>query len=214
MRIQHKREYYYPAAARVAKTGRKINKARKVTHKHSTAVAYVWEEIDPNRDNQTFYFAALFGGKRQKPDDSGYSKTEQRRERFVADHFRSVQSSEEFKAQYKAEQTSKGRGLDVGDILKSVWGYDQTNVDYYQVTKLVGKTMVEIRPIAADSEADAWMQGESTPKPGAFTGKATRHRAKDGSVKIASYAYARKMQPKQVIDGTPIYAPTRWTSYA
>ena len=29
-------------------------------------------------------------------------------------------------------------GLKVGDVLRSSWGYDQTNVDYYEVVELVG----------------------------------------------------------------------------
>jgi len=36
----------------------------------------------------------------------------------------------------------------LGDILKMSWGYDQTNVDFFEVTKLVGKTMIEIRKVA------------------------------------------------------------------
>ena len=39
----------------------------------------------------------------------------------------------------------------VGDILEASGGYDQTNVDYYQVTGLIGKKMVEIREIGARS---------------------------------------------------------------
>ena len=34
--------------------------------------------------------------------------------------------------------------LEVNDILYSSWGYDQTNIDFYKVKKLVGKTMVEV----------------------------------------------------------------------
>lgn len=34
--------------------------------------------------------------------------------------------------------------LEVNDILYSSWGYDQTNIDYYKVKRLVGKTMVEV----------------------------------------------------------------------
>jgi hypothetical protein len=34
-----------------------------------------------------------------------------------------------------------------GDIFYSSWGYDQTNIDYYKVTKLIGKASVELVPI-------------------------------------------------------------------
>lgn len=37
----------------------------------------------------------------------------------------------------------------VGDLLYSSWGYDQTNVDFYQVTK-VGDKSVWVRPVASE----------------------------------------------------------------
>lgn len=43
----------------------------------------------------------------------------------------------------------------VGDIFGASWGYDQTNVNYYQVTKLVGKSTVEIREIKATRVDDS-----------------------------------------------------------
>lgn len=49
--------------------------------------------------------------------------------------------------------------LVVGDILVSSWGYEQTNVDFYQVTKIVGKRTVEIREIGHTSE---YVSGMST----------------------------------------------------
>jgi hypothetical protein len=44
------------------------------------------------------------------------------------------------------------KNVKVGDIFYSSWGYDQTNIDYYMVTKLIGKTMVEI--VAIESKYD------------------------------------------------------------
>ena len=35
----------------------------------------------------------------------------------------------------------------VGDIFYNSWGYDQTNIDYYKVKKLVGKASVILVPI-------------------------------------------------------------------
>lgn len=32
----------------------------------------------------------------------------------------------------------------IGDIFYSSWGYDQTNIDFYKVKKLIGKTTVEL----------------------------------------------------------------------
>jgi hypothetical protein len=41
----------------------------------------------------------------------------------------------------------------VGDILYNSWGYDQTNIDFYQVVD-VGEKSVKIRPIASEMAGD------------------------------------------------------------
>lgn len=38
-------------------------------------------------------------------------------------------------------------GVKVGDIFSSSWGYEQTNVDFFQVIALVGETSVRVREV-------------------------------------------------------------------
>ena len=38
-------------------------------------------------------------------------------------------------------------GVKVGDLFYSSWGYEQTNVDFFQVVELVGKTSVRVREV-------------------------------------------------------------------
>jgi hypothetical protein len=45
--------------------------------------------------------------------------------------------------------TVKKQGIEVGDILVSSWGYDQTNVDFYQVVRATAKS-AWIRRIASN----------------------------------------------------------------
>jgi hypothetical protein len=52
----------------------------------------------------------------------------------------------------------------VGDILYSSWGYDQTNVDFYQVTK-VGDKSVWVRPIAGEYVPDTQGHDSSNVRP-------------------------------------------------
>ena len=40
----------------------------------------------------------------------------------------------------------------VGDIYYSSWGYDQTNIEFYMVTKLVGATMIEVEELESVTE--------------------------------------------------------------
>ena len=51
----------------------------------------------------------------------------------------------------------------IGDILDCSWGYDQTNVDFYQVVGLTPKS-VRIRRINSTcKESSGYMSGQSTP---------------------------------------------------
>jgi hypothetical protein len=54
-------------------------------------------------------------------------------------------------AEYKVETARVNTGLEVGDIWNSSWGYDQTNVDFYQVVKVTAKT-VTVRKIGKVTE--------------------------------------------------------------
>ena len=65
----------------------------------------------------------------------------------------------------------------VGDIFYNSWGYDQTNIDWYQVVSLTksGKS-VKIRPIAGKIKESGFMSGTTTPKKGKFTGPAVTKR--------------------------------------
>lgn len=40
------------------------------------------------------------------------------------------------------------KGVKVGDIFYASWGYDQTNVDFFRVKKLRGKTQVVLQEVA------------------------------------------------------------------
>lgn len=58
----------------------------------------------------------------------------------------------------------KNHTLELGDILYSSWGYNQTNIDFYQVTKLIGKSMVEIRRLNTESSDEiSFMTALKTP---------------------------------------------------
>jgi hypothetical protein len=58
----------------------------------------------------------------------------------------------------------------VGDILYNSWGYEQTNIDWYQVVAVKGKT-VTLRPIVGEVfEHDSAMSGWTKPKPSNWGG--------------------------------------------
>ena len=68
----------------------------------------------------------------------------------------------DYKAKRKAEQKAP-RKLQVGHILYTSWGYDQTNVDYYQVTALKGETMVIVQKLEQSCPETGFMSGKALP---------------------------------------------------
>ncbi len=108
----------------------------------------------------------------------------------------------------KAEE----RKLVVGDVLRASWGYEQTNIDYYKVTKLSGKTMVEIVEIGCKRVETMSMQGQSIPDPDNVTSKPIRRRAKGESVKVDSVRYASKKYAEEVAC-CKVYSSDYWTAY-
>jgi hypothetical protein len=90
-----------------------------------------------------------------------------------------------------------GRGFKVGDILSSSWGYDQTNITFYQVLKVTPKT-VTVREIRKEYQHGADMVGTVLPIRDSFPLRSeekrrTVIRSFDGSqpcLKMESYEFA------------------------
>lgn len=95
-------------------------------------------------------------------------------------------------------------GVKVGDIFYSSWGYDQTNIDFYEVVGLTGAS-VKIRPIDKQTVSNPHApQVQVVPIPGAYIGDVMTKRIKDGyqgrpAISISSY------QGAWLWDGTPKY---------
>jgi hypothetical protein len=90
----------------------------------------------------------------------------------------------------------------VGDILYSSWGYNQTNIDFYEVSKVTG-SMVVVRRLEKRIVRRERVEEYVVPVPGQYTGEPLRRKfAPDTwgggiSVSINSYAVAYSW------DGTP-----------
>ena len=187
--------------------------AAKIASKNSSAVAYVYERAGK-------VYALGFYGKQTNPDFHHTFRSQEGRLKFVSKWFKDMDARAERKAAARAEKAAKltqPHKLAIGDVLRSSWGYDQTNIDYYQVVELVGKRSVRIRKIGKEAVESGYMQGESVPAKDHFIGDAMLKQVSlydNASVKIASYASAYKMEPKTVAGVAVGYAPSHWTAYA
>lgn len=111
---------------------------------------------------------------------------------------------------------AKGHDLAVGDVVYNSWGYDQTNVDFYQVTAVIGKRTVEVRQLAREIVADGRDCGQCVPKPNHFVGEAMRKTVDAyNSVNVlnATFGRASKLEYTEV-SGVRLYAPKSFSTYA
>lgn len=71
------------------------------------------------------------------------------------------------------QSSSPSRTPIVGDILASTWGYEQTNVDFYQVIKVTKASVVLIR-MGSKKVRTEMFQGVATPNYETFGEQFTR----------------------------------------
>ena len=178
--------------------------------KHADLGIEVWG------DNKTS--AMAFHGKANKPDwHIKFRSTDSRIDR-IADYVAAFKQRADQKVAERKAKSEWQHGLKVGDVFRSSWGYDQTNVDYYEVVAIHGKA-VDIRRIGCQSESTSWRQGNSVPAPGRYIGEPERKIPQSGHkgepyVRITSFSSAYLERPVAVVAGKPIFRESHWTAYA
>ena len=140
-------------------------------------------------------------------------------EQFKKKCLDTISNNNEIK-QWKEERKKKAQqphSLKVGDILYCSWGYDQTNVDFFKVSEVIGKRKIKIVGLGTSAESDG-IHDKATPHEGGgnhWTRKQyyceidkkwktknvelVKFANSDNSVKISSVAGAR------LWDGQPKY---------
>lgn len=161
-----------------------------------------------------------FVGRAVKPTWQYRFRDAAQRDAEVAKTFEWVKRRADHKAAKKAELASIKHDVKVGDIFKSSWGYDQTNIDFYEVIAVTGKS-VTVSEICQQSEGNGlYLQGVCVPKPGAFRGKPFKkliqyHSATSGPhIKVCSHRHAWRIEPVAIIEGKKIFEESHWTAYA
>lgn len=119
------------------------------------------------------------------------------------------------KAAEKAERKAKVRELVVGDVLIDSWGYEQTNVDYYQVIELVGKSSVTMQKIAREKSFDRnGDSGKCVPVLNSFVGEPFTKKVTNGHwVRMNSFSSAHK-KDYTLVDEVKVFKGDYWSSYA
>jgi hypothetical protein len=120
----------------------------------------------------------------------GYKKVQHYRyrsiERMIQDVKNVMDSTEKYKKekeeykQQKKERHQEGLKnikniIKVGDIVYNSWGYEQTNIDFYQVVKVLDASVI-IRPISSEQVpgTEGFMSANVKPVPNSFIGDEMR----------------------------------------
>ena len=177
--------------------------ATEIKDEHSDGVVYTYSQAGG-------IYAIAYHGKAAKNDWHHRFRTEAARDKTISEFFAGRRATVALAEARRAERKNATSGLNVGDILVSSWGYEQTNIDYYQVIETPTEKTVVIRSIAKTFNETGWLCGKSTPCPGQFIGEPSRHRAMNGAIKINDYRSAHHLKP--AADGT--FASHYESSYA
>lgn len=126
----------------------------KITHKATGAVVYTYTSARGR------LCAIGYSGKRSKGDFHYAYRTEAERAKRIADYFKSLQSYAAQKAEWAAKRRAPSK-LEPDTILSGSWGYDQTNVEFWIVNRLIGKCSVEVQQVrCTQSDQDEYGQSE------------------------------------------------------
>lgn len=144
--------------------------------------------------------ASMFGGRRSKPDQHFIYRSEEQREAAIERYLEGQRANHEYKAARRATKKNPNT-LAIGDVLYTSWGYDQTNVDFYQVVDKPSAHFVVIRKIASESVEQNGSSTHVVALKGSFIDQAGKRvkASADNSVKISDgrgHAYQWDGQPK------------------
>lgn len=145
------------------------------------------------------WYGVAFAGKANRPLWNYRFRDRAQLDRKIEEEVASRKSVMEYKQKRLEERRSFKHSLKVGDILYSSWGYDQTNIDFFQVTA-VGEKSVKIREIGKRNVGSHGTEESVVAIKDHFTGPEEIKMVRQGnSVRINSFSSAYPW------DGKPKY---------
>lgn len=144
--------------------------ATTVKMKSGGAVFYLYQ----NRDERPC--VVYYIGKRTKGPSYRF-KNEAERAAHIEKIINNVQANAEQAAARRAER-NKPHNMEEGLILYTSWGYDQTNVEYYEVIDVPSPCYVVLQQIGAPLARgeESFMSGSSVPNPDNKIGEPIRRK--------------------------------------
>lgn len=139
--------------------------------------------------------AIFFKGRSNKPTWHYRFSSVEAMKNKVTETISRLMSWEDMKEKRKIERRKEKEEIKVGDIFNSSWGYEQTNVEFYQVIEKVGQTLTlqEIKKELKQESGYSSMAGMVRAIKDAFVGESFKTR----SLKIKDFIYLSKTTPEE-----------------
>jgi uracil-DNA glycosylase len=156
---------------------------------------WTWDGTrNTNQGEKKVFYGAAFAGKSNKPLWHYAFATQSNRIEEIRKTIEIRKQYIDRKKEQQQERSDFVHGLKPGDIMVCSWGYDQTNIDFYQIVEVRGKNVV-IREIASKIVGhEGAPQEEVMPVPNHFVGEPMVKRPGGSSgrpsVKVHSFASA------------------------
>lgn len=157
------------------------------------------------RDAAGRFVLVTFRGKAVRPEWNYWFRSAAQRDAHIEQFKTRLQTLATHRESRRASQRTR-HTLVPGDVLYTSWGYEQTNVEFYQVVAVRG-SVVDVQELAQDrTESGIGMQGTAVPKPGVFLGDVLKGKRPNGSnqIRIDSCSTALPWSGKAI----------GWSSYA
>jgi len=125
------------------------------------------------------HYLLMFKGKARKPWIHQTFRTDDSRQGVIEYNIDNLAASERAKKALRDEKKAWKHGVQVGQFFYASWGYDQTNVDFYQVVEVKGKT-VQVRKVQKQVESCSRGSEMVAPQTDAFIGDVMKKRPQMG----------------------------------
>lgn len=149
------------------------------------AVAYFYESNGK-------WIVIAYSGKKRKPDFHFSYPSAEKRQIKVNEWLKQLEEIINFKKEIAAKKKAFKHSLHVGKILAASWGYDQTNVNFYEVVEIVSDKSIVIREIRSTIFENGFMRGRAYPLIGQYIGEPMLKRVRENNlIRIESYILAK-----------------------
>lgn len=146
--------------------------SEEVTREGLPAIVYV------DREHTS---AMAFRGRATRPAWNYRFRSAAQMEEYIDEFFADVAAHEEAKRRRAEERRAYLPTLKPGDVLHTSWGYEQTNVEFFQVLVVKGQR-VTVREIAQEVTETGYMSGHTRPVRGEFVGEPLTRTARPGDI--------------------------------